>query len=213
MERQRDPRRPAQRVSGLAGSGATRHPDHQRNQSLARPDALLFPDGYKTYWASAKKKGYSGVALFTRHEPERVTIGLGIDEYDDEGRTITADYGDFVLVGAYFPNGGMKNERVPFKMSYKAVFLEHVERLRADAEFDGVRVTPLLIAAKALILAIQRNPAISAAWDEQAQEIVYKHYINLGIAAATPRGLVSQPPTRNPLTPSYSTSYTSTPAQ
>ncbi|MGC0251938.1 dihydrolipoamide acetyltransferase family protein [Pseudactinotalea sp. Z1748] len=65
-----------------------------------------------------------------------------------------------------------------------------VERLRSDAEFDGVRVTPLLIAAKALILAIQRNPAISAAWDEQAQEIVYKHYINLGIAAATPRGLV-----------------------
>jgi len=106
------------------------------NETKASPDqlddALLFPDGYKTYWASAKKKGYSGVALFTRHEPERVTIGLGIDEYDDEGRTITADYGDFVLVGAYFPNGGMKNERVPFKMSYKAVFLDHVERLRAE---------------------------------------------------------------------------------
>ena len=65
-----------------------------------------------------------------------------------------------------------------------------VERLRGDKEFGDTRVTPLLIAAKALILAIRRNPTISAAWDDDTQEIVYKHYINLGIAAATPRGLV-----------------------
>ncbi|TNU75040.1 2-oxo acid dehydrogenase subunit E2 [Miniimonas arenae] len=65
-----------------------------------------------------------------------------------------------------------------------------VARLREDREFADVRVTPLLIAAKALILAIRRHPEISASWDEERQEIVYKHYINLGIAAATPRGLV-----------------------
>jgi 2-oxoisovalerate dehydrogenase E2 component (dihydrolipoyl transacylase) len=65
-----------------------------------------------------------------------------------------------------------------------------VERLRADREFTDVRVTPLLIAAKALMLAIRRHPEINASWDEETQEIVYKHYINLGIAAATPRGLV-----------------------
>ncbi|WP_454293230.1 dihydrolipoamide acetyltransferase family protein [Salana multivorans] len=65
-----------------------------------------------------------------------------------------------------------------------------VEALRGDREFEGVRVTPLLIAAKALLLAIRRHPEISASWDEETQEIVYKHYINLGIAAATPRGLV-----------------------
>ncbi|GCE76723.1 dihydrolipoamide acetyltransferase family protein [Cellulomonas biazotea] len=65
-----------------------------------------------------------------------------------------------------------------------------VERLRADREFADVRVTPLLIAAKALLLAIRRHPEINASWDEASQEIVYKHYINLGIAAATPRGLV-----------------------
>jgi len=65
-----------------------------------------------------------------------------------------------------------------------------VNRLREDRDFADVRITPLLIAAKALLLAIHRNPAISAAWDEQNQEIVYKHYVNLGIAAATPRGLV-----------------------
>ncbi len=65
-----------------------------------------------------------------------------------------------------------------------------VERLRADREFADVRVTPLLITAKALLLAVRRHPEINASWDEDAQEIVYKHYINLGIAAATPRGLV-----------------------
>lgn len=65
-----------------------------------------------------------------------------------------------------------------------------VSMLREDREFTDVRVTPLLIAAKSLILAIRRHPQISAAWDDETQEIVYKHYINLGIAAATPRGLV-----------------------
>lgn len=65
-----------------------------------------------------------------------------------------------------------------------------VERLRTEKEFADVRVTPLLIAAKALMLAVRRHPEINASWDDAAQEIVYKHYINLGIAAATPRGLV-----------------------
>jgi len=65
-----------------------------------------------------------------------------------------------------------------------------VERLRGDKEFADVRVTPLLVAAKALLLAVNRHPEINASWDEATQEIVYKHYVNLGIAAATPRGLV-----------------------
>jgi 2-oxoisovalerate dehydrogenase E2 component (dihydrolipoyl transacylase) len=65
-----------------------------------------------------------------------------------------------------------------------------VERLRADREFADVRVTPLLIAAKALMLAVRRHPDVNASWDDASQEIVYKHYINLGIAASTPRGLV-----------------------
>jgi 2-oxoisovalerate dehydrogenase E2 component (dihydrolipoyl transacylase) len=65
-----------------------------------------------------------------------------------------------------------------------------VARLREEREFADVRVTPLLITAKALLLAVRRHPEINASWDETAQEIVYKHYVNLGIAAATPRGLV-----------------------
>ena len=65
-----------------------------------------------------------------------------------------------------------------------------VAKLKADREFADVRVTPLLIVAKALLLAARRHPEINASWDEEAQEIVYKHYVNLGIAASTPRGLV-----------------------
>ncbi|MFB7993614.1 dihydrolipoamide acetyltransferase family protein [Streptomyces sp. NPDC056002] len=65
-----------------------------------------------------------------------------------------------------------------------------VEELKADKEMQGLRVNPLLLIAKALLVAIKRNPEISASWDEAAQEIVQKHYVNLGIAAATPRGLI-----------------------
>jgi 2-oxoisovalerate dehydrogenase E2 component (dihydrolipoyl transacylase) len=65
-----------------------------------------------------------------------------------------------------------------------------VATLKEDRDFADVRVTPLLLAAKAVLLAVKRHPQINASWDDAAQEIVYKHYVNLGIAAATPRGLV-----------------------
>ncbi|MFI5549233.1 dihydrolipoamide acetyltransferase family protein [Streptomyces sp. NPDC051738] len=65
-----------------------------------------------------------------------------------------------------------------------------VEELKEDKEFAGLRVNPLLLISKALLVAIKRNPDVNASWDEAAQEIVRKHYVNLGIAAATPRGLI-----------------------
>lgn len=65
-----------------------------------------------------------------------------------------------------------------------------VERLKTDRDLAGVRVSPLLVVAKALLIAARRNPGINATWDEGAGEIIVKHYVNLGIAAATPRGLV-----------------------
>jgi pyruvate dehydrogenase E2 component (dihydrolipoamide acetyltransferase) len=68
--------------------------------------------------------------------------------------------------------------------------MELVDRLRTNRDFAGVKVSPLLVLAKALILAVRRHPGVNATWDEAAQEIVVKNYVNLGIAAATPRGLV-----------------------
>ena len=68
--------------------------------------------------------------------------------------------------------------------------MELRQRVKALPEFAGVKVTPLLFVAKALLLAVRRNPEINSSWDEAAQEIVVKDYVNLGIAAATPRGLL-----------------------
>jgi exodeoxyribonuclease-3 len=101
------------------------HPD-QLDEELRRPE------GYHTYWAAAERKGYSGVALYSRREPLDVQIGLGIPDYDREGRTIVADYGDFVFITAYFPNGSRDHSRVPFKMAYKEAFLEFCNSLRGQ---------------------------------------------------------------------------------
>ena len=105
-------------------------------ETKAQPDQLdeelLNPVGYHAYWDSAERKGYSGVALFSRVEPKSVQLGLGIEKFDIEGRTIIADYGDFVLITAYFPNGSRDHSRVPYKMEYKARFLDYCNQLRAD---------------------------------------------------------------------------------
>lgn len=68
--------------------------------------------------------------------------------------------------------------------------MEFVDRLKSRREFRDVRVSPLLVLARACILAMRRTPVINSYWDEQAQQVVFKNYVNLGIAAATPRGLV-----------------------
>ena len=68
--------------------------------------------------------------------------------------------------------------------------MKYVEKLKAHRDFRDVKVSPLLVVAKAVCLAVRRTPEINAAWDDASQEVVFKHYVNLGIAAATPRGLV-----------------------
>ena len=93
-------------------------------------DALKSVTGYESYWCSAERKGYSGVALYTREKPRSIEYGLGKKEFDNEGRTIVADYGRFILFNIYFPNGGAGNKRVPFKLSFYDHFLKTVEKLR-----------------------------------------------------------------------------------
>ena len=93
--------------------------------------ALAQPEGYHTYWnSSRRKKGYSGTAILTRAEPLNVQFGLGVEEFDQEGRTIIAQYPTFTLVNCYFPNGGRDHKRVPFKMGFYDAFLEKCEQLR-----------------------------------------------------------------------------------
>lgn len=86
--------------------------------------------GYKSYFFSAKKKGYSGVAILTRREPDHVEYGMGMPVYDDEGRFIRADYGDLSIVSVYHPSGTSGDERQAFKMQWLADFERYVHELQ-----------------------------------------------------------------------------------
>lgn len=95
-------------------------------------ESLRQVPGYKSFWCSAEKKGYSGVAVYTKQRPSSVEYGLGKKIFDSEGRTIAVDLGDFVLFNIYFPNGGAGNKRVSFKMDFYDFFLKRIERLRRE---------------------------------------------------------------------------------
>jgi len=96
------------------------------------PAELRNPPGYRAFWhGSEQKKGYSGTALLTRVEPQAVQFGLGVPEFDAEGRTIIADYPDFTLINCYFPNGSRDHSRVSYKLAFYDAFLALCERLRS----------------------------------------------------------------------------------
>lgn len=86
--------------------------------------------GYFTHWHPADKKGYSGVAIFTKIKPDNVEIGCGIPRYDHEGRIIRCDFGDVSVMSAYFPSGSSGEERQAFKMEFLEDFLPYVNALR-----------------------------------------------------------------------------------
>lgn len=88
--------------------------------------------GYKYYFHPAVKKGYSGVGLLTKKEPDYVKIGMGMDIYDIEGRVIRADYGDFTILSVYIPSGSMGDSRQDFKMKFLEDFTEYITNLRKE---------------------------------------------------------------------------------
>lgn len=88
--------------------------------------------GYKTYWYPAQKKGYSGVGLLSKKEPDHVEYGMGIQEYDAEGRFLRADFGDLSFVSVYHPSGSSGEERQAFKMKWLDDFLDYTGKLRQN---------------------------------------------------------------------------------
>lgn len=86
-------------------------------------------DGYRQYWCSAEKKGYSGTALFTKEEPENVLYGIGIDEHDHEGRVITAEYEKLYLVNVYVPNSQDSLKRLDYRMRWEDDFRAYLKGL------------------------------------------------------------------------------------
>jgi exodeoxyribonuclease-3 len=104
-------------------------------ETKAQPEQLdkelLQPHGYYAYWDYPEQsKGYSGVAIFTKEKPLVVQNGFGIEEFDTEGRTILAEYEDFMLFNVYFPNGKKDEARLKYKLNFYDAFLKVVDSLK-----------------------------------------------------------------------------------
>ena len=98
------------------------------------PELLTKHPEYEGFWHSAERPGYSGTAVLFKQEPLSIQTGLGMEEFDDEGRTIRVEYDGFFLYNIYFPNGGPKNWRVPFKLGFYARLLELCDEHHARGE-------------------------------------------------------------------------------
>ncbi len=121
---------------GLFEQLFTEHPDiiclqEIKSEAHQLSDAITKREGYYAYFNSSKaRKGYSGVAIFTKEEPIEVFYDLGIPELDQEGRMITAFFKDFVLITCYFPNGGGGPARLDYKLRFYDAFLDYIEQLK-----------------------------------------------------------------------------------
>jgi exodeoxyribonuclease-3 len=103
-------------------------------ETKAQPDQIpvieLQMMGYHTYIHSAKKKGYSGVLVLSKEEPDHVEVGTGIKKYDDEGRFLRIDFGDISVASVYHPSGSSGDDRQAFKMSWLADFQAFINELK-----------------------------------------------------------------------------------
>ena len=95
-------------------------------------------EGYRSFWNYAEKKGYSGTAIFTKHEPVGVTYGMGIDEHDHEGRVITMEMPEFYLVDVYTPNSQDELARLDYRMKWENR-PEEPEDQQEECRFHGRR--------------------------------------------------------------------------
>ena len=102
-------------------------------ETKAQPDQLSEElkniPGYTSYWHSAEKKGYSGVAFYTRHTPLAIHEGLGEEEFDSEGRVLTLEFDTYYLINIYFPNSGDKLKRLDFKLRFNDTFQTFAQEL------------------------------------------------------------------------------------
>jgi len=92
--------------------------------------AIVNPDGYKSFWHSAKKSGYSGVAIYSKVEPISVNEGLGLEEFDSEGRVLVAEFPLFTLINSYFPNSQRDHARLDYKLRFCSAMGAFCETLR-----------------------------------------------------------------------------------
>ena len=100
-----------------------------QESKLSEGQISLDLPGYHQYWNYAEKKGYSGTALFSKEEPLAVTMGIGMEEHDKEGRVITAEYPAFYMVTVYTPNAQRELTRLAYRLTWEEAFLAYLKKL------------------------------------------------------------------------------------
>ena len=101
-------------------------------QAADMTPALLAPQGYHGYFHYAEKKGYSGVGIYSKRKPDKVIVGLGISEFDSEGRYLETQFGNLSIVSLYLPSGSSGEERQAVKFKFMAAFMPHLRELHAS---------------------------------------------------------------------------------
>ncbi|QTA79507.1 Exodeoxyribonuclease [Desulfonema limicola] len=94
-------------------------------------DEMRSLDGYESFWSFAStKKGYSGVGVYTKLKPVNVNFGIGIPRFDNEGRILELDFGNFIFFNIYFPNGQMSDERLQYKLDFYQAFFQYADQYK-----------------------------------------------------------------------------------
>ncbi len=130
--------------------------------------ATFVPEGYFQYWNSAEKKGYSGTAIFTKHEPLSVQYGIGIPEHDTEGRAITLEYKDFYLLCVYTPNAQRELARLDYRMTWEDALRAYIQRL--DASKPVIYCGDLNVAHEEIDLKNPKTNHFSAGFSDQERQ-------------------------------------------
>ena len=130
--------------------------------------ASFEPAGYHQYWYSAEKKGYSGTAIFTKHAPLSVKVGLGIPEFDTEGRAITLEYEGFYLLCVYTPNAQKELARLDFRMAWEDALRDYI--LSLDAKKPVIYCGDLNVAHEEIDLKNPKSNRRSAGFSDEERE-------------------------------------------
>ncbi len=141
-------------------------------ETKARPEQVELPlelAGYRTYWNSAEKAGYSGTAIFTKNEPIDVRNGIGCErsaEGDKEGRVITLEYAEFFIVTVYTPNSKNELLRLPYRMEWDIAFREYLKSLEKEGK-PVLACGDLNVAHEEIDLARPKTNRFSAGFSDQ----------------------------------------------
>lgn len=139
------------------------------NETKLQPGQIeLDLPGYHQYWNSAEKKGYSGVAVFTRQEPLSVRYGIGVDEFDHEGRVLTLEMPQFFLVSCYTPNSQDGLKRLEYRMRWEDVFLSYLKSL--EGEKPVVLCGDLNVAHQEIDIKNPKSNRMNAGFTDQERE-------------------------------------------